>query len=192
MARMSRPKLLSDSAVLGQAFELIRTAGPDALTFASLASASGLSGATLVQRFGTKAQLRQRAMLHAWDVLEQRTAQLIESMDRTPDGARKLLVDLSRDYGGVDAFAEGLLLLREDMRDPVLRERGAAWGKTLNRALDACFAGRPGTPKGIGAILASQWQGALLWWAFDPHKPAHEVVNEALKRLVAALLRPSA
>lgn len=186
---MSRPKLLPDLAVLNHAFDLIRRDGPDGLTFASLAGASGLSGATLVQRFGTKAQLRQRTLLHAWDMLDERTAQLIGAMEKTPDGARRLLVDLSRDYGGIEAFAEGLLLLREDMRDPALRARGAAWGKTLQRALDGCFAGRPGMPKGIGAMMAHQWQGALLWWAFEPHKPAHEVVNDALKRFVAALAR---
>lgn len=190
---MARTKTLSDLDVLQHAFDLIRRDGPEALTFASLASACGLSGATLVQRFGSKAELRQRALLHAWDLLDQRTADLIAAMPATPDGARKLLVELSRDYsdvsGGADAFAEGLLLLREDMRDPLLRARGAAWGRTLARALDACFAGRPGTPKDIGKLLAQQWQGALIWWAFDPRKPAHEAVNDALKRFLAALAR---
>ena len=52
-----------------------------------------------------------------------------------------MLVALSGDYGGIEAYAEGLLVLREDLRDPVLRARGAAWKKALSKALDDCFAG---------------------------------------------------
>lgn len=182
---MARTKTLPDLAVLDQAVALMHGSGPDHLTFASLSAATGLSGATLVQRFGSKAGLRQRALLHAWDVLEQRTADLIGSMERTPLGARRLLVGLSRDYGGIEAYAQGLLLLREDLRDPLLRERGAAWGNTLNVALDACFAATPGAPAGVGRFMASQWQGALLWWAFNPVKPVEAFVDEELARFVA-------
>ena len=185
---MSRPKILSDQSVLDHALSLMHRDGPDSLTFASLASVSGLSGATLVQRFGTKAGLRQRALLHAWDRLEERTAQLIAEMERTPDGARALLVALSREHGDSAAYAQGLLLLREDLRDPALRARGAAWKQTLNDALDACFAGSPGAGGQAGALMAVHWQGALLWWAFDPRQPVHEAVDAALRRLQSALL----
>lgn len=184
---MSRPKTLSDEAVLNHALDLIRRTGPDRLTFASLSAATGLSGATLVQRFRSKTELRQRALLHAWDLLEERTAQLVKVMEKTPEGARRLLVDLSRDYGGTDAYAEGLLLLREDMLDPVLRARGAEWSKTLNHVLDACFAIRTGVPEGVGSMIATHWQGALLWWAFDPSIPAHEYVDGALRRLISVV-----
>ncbi|WP_137171705.1 TetR family transcriptional regulator [Massilia sp. HP4] len=182
---MARTKTLPDLAVLDQAVALMHGSGPDHLTFASLAAATGLSGATLVQRFTTKAGLRQRTLLHAWELLERRSAQLIGAMERTPSGARRLLVDLSRDYGGIEAYAQGLLLLREDLRDPLLRERGAAWGRTLVAALDACFVGTPGAPDGIGRFMASQWQGALLWWAFDPVRPVHEFVDDELARFAA-------
>jgi AcrR family transcriptional regulator len=184
---MARPKVLSDEIVLSHALDLMRRTGPDRLTFASLSAATGLSGATLVQRFRSKAELRQRALLHAWDMLEERTAQLVAVMEKTPEGARRLLVDLSRDYGGTDAYAEGLMLLREDMLDPVLRTRGAEWRKTLNHALDACFAIRVGVPDGVGSMIATYWQGALLWWAFDPSIPVHVYVDDALWRFVSAI-----
>lgn len=179
---MSRTKLLSDERVLDHAVELMHRHGPEGLSFASLAGVCGLSGATLVQRFGTKLQLRQRALLHAWDQLDALTAALTGEMERSPEGARRLLVALSQGYGDIDAYAQGLLLLREDMRDPALRARGAAWGAGLNAALDACFP-RPG----LGALMAAQWQGALLWWAFDPRQPVQDFVDAALARFVAAL-----
>jgi hypothetical protein len=57
----------------------------------------------------------------------------------------------------------------------------------LSSALDACFADVPRAPKGIGLMLAGQWQGALLWWGFDPRQPVERYVEKTLRRFVAAL-----
>ena len=187
---MPRPKTLPDTDVLAAALNIVHARGPEALTFATLARACGLSGSTLVQRFGGKAELMQATLLHAWDRLDEKTARLAAAAPRTADGAIRLLVALSGDYGGIEAYAEGLLVLREDLRDPVLRARGASWKATLARALDDCFAGAPNAPPGIGLLLAAQWQGALLWWSFDPQAPLQDHVADALQRFVAALAGP--
>jgi AcrR family transcriptional regulator len=186
---MPRPKTRSDADVLAVAHRLIHERGPDALTFASLARACGLSASTLVQRFGSKAGLVQSALLHAWDRLDEKTARLAAAAPKTPEGAIALLVALSCDYGDIETYAEGLLVLREDLRDPALRARGAAWKGALCRALDACFAQVPHAP-GIGLLLASQWQGSLLWWSFEPRENVERYVEAGLKRFVAALVRP--
>lgn len=188
---MPRPKILSDSDVLATALKLMHERGPEALTFAALAAATGLSGATLVQRFRSKAGLRQSALLRAWDGLDEKTAALASRVPKTPAGAVRLLVGLSRDYGGIEAYAEGLLVLREDLRDPALRARGATWRDILSAALDECFAGVPHVPMGIGLMLASQWQGSLLWWGFEPSQPMERYVEKSLKRFVAAILASS-
>src|SRR5262245_16047496 len=117
---MPRPKTLPDAEVLDAAHRLMHEHGPEALTFAGLAEACGLSAATLVQRFGSKAGLKQAVLLHAWDGLDAKTARLAASVPKTPAGAVELLVGLSKDYGGIEAYAEGLLVLREDLRDPAL------------------------------------------------------------------------
>jgi AcrR family transcriptional regulator len=184
---MTRPKILSDRDVLAIALRLMHERGPEALTFAALSDASGLSGAALVQRFGTKIALRQATLLHAWDRLDEKTVALAKTTPPTPAGAVRLLVGLSRDYGGIEAYAEGLLVLREDLRDPALRARGAAWRDVLSAALDHCFAGVASAPKGIGLMLAAQWQGSLLWWGFDPRGPLERYVERSLKRFVDAI-----
>jgi AcrR family transcriptional regulator len=184
---MPRPKTLPDVDVLNAAHRLMHEHGPEALTFASLAEACGLSAATLVQRFGSKAGLKQATLLHAWDGLDGKTAELAASVPRTPAGAIALLVALSKDYGGVEAYAEGLLVLREDLRDPALRARGAAWKAALSKALDDCFAGTPGTPWDVGLLMASHWQGSLLWWGFDPQGKVEDYVGKSLGRFVSAL-----
>ena len=189
---MTRPKTQSDEQVLEAALRLIHEHGPEALTFERLAKACGLSGATLVQRFKNKAQLKQRTLLQAWDGLDDKTKELAATVPKTPAGAIDLLVGLSRGYGGIEAYAEGLLVLREDLRDPVLRARGAAWKAFLGEALAACFAGMPDTPRDIGLLMASHWQGSLLWWSFDPTTEVAAYVEDSLKRFVAAITKTTA
>ena len=60
---MPRSKTLSDRDVLAVSHKLIHERGPEALTFESLARACGLSAATLVQRFKSKAGLKQSTLL---------------------------------------------------------------------------------------------------------------------------------
>jgi hypothetical protein len=99
-----------------------------------------------------------------------------------------LLVSLSSGYGNIESYAEGLLVLREDLRDPALRARGAAWKAQLSRALAACFANVRGMPEDIGLLMATHWQGALLWWSFDPDDIELTVyVEHSLRRFVTAI-----
>jgi hypothetical protein len=101
-------------------------------------------------------------------------------------------VALSKDYGGIEAYAEGLLVLREDLRDPALRARGASWKAALSQALEDCFSKVPQAPPGIGLLTASQWQGSLLWWSFDPQGDVESFVEDGLNRFVAAIVTSAA
>jgi len=184
VVKVARTKRLSDETVLDTALALIHRRGPDGLTFATLSQACGLSPATLVQRFHGKPELMQAALLRAWDQLDRKTEALAQQLPKTPDGAVRRLVGLSGSYGGIEDYAEGLLVLREDFRDPVLRARGARWKAALSSALDECFAGTASVPKGIGLLMASQWQGSLLWWAFEPQQRLDVYVEERLRAFV--------
>lgn len=184
---MPRPRTLSDQQLLDMVLALIHAQGPDAATFSAVARASGLSGSTLVQRFATKAAMLRQALLLAWDQLDAETAQLAGSLPKTPEGAVALLVGLSRNYGNSAAvYADGLRLLREDFRDPVLRARGAAWGRTLNDAIGECF---PATkrPDAVARLMLAQWQGSLLWWGFEAEGPADAYVEAELLRFLSVL-----
>ncbi len=187
---MPRPKTRPNTDVLDAAYRLIHEQGPEALTFANVGAACGLSAATLVQRFRSKAELVQATLLRAWDGLDEKTVHVAATLPKTPDGAIKLLVGLSGSYGEIEAYANGLLVLREDLRDPVLRARGAAWKATLSRILDDCFAAIPHAPRGIGLLMAAQWQGSLIWWGFDPQGPVEKFAEESLRRFVAVIVPP--
>ena len=186
---MPRPKTLPDSDVLAAAHRLIHERGPEALTFASLARACGLSPRHWCNASRAKAGLKQSTLLHAWDRLDEKTAGLAATVPKTAEGAIELLVALSSDYGGIEAYAEGLLVLREDLRDPVLRARGAAWKAGIVRRPRRLLLRRsPHAPPGIGLLIASQWQGSLLWWSFDPRGEVERFVEDSLKRFVSAVV----
>jgi AcrR family transcriptional regulator len=186
---MPRPRTLSDEHLLDLVLTLIHAEGPEAATFSAVSKASGLSGSTLVQRFSTKAAMLHQALLHAWDQLDAETAQLCASIPRTPQGAVALLVGLSENYGDSAAvYADGLRLLREDFRDPVLRVRGAAWGLTLVEAISACFSAS-NRPEVTARLMLAQWQGSLLWWGFEADGPVLPYVEAQLQDFLAVLGR---
>jgi len=185
---MPRPKTQPDSAVLKAAYSLVHQRGPDALTFSTLAQACGLSASTLVQRFKSKADLVRSTLSYAWDGLDEKTADFSAKVPKTPDGAVQLLTMLSKDYGEIEAYADALLILREDLRDPALRARGAKWKAVLTRALEECFDSVPHAPQGIGLLMASQWQGSVLWWSFDPKGRVEQYVEDSLEKFVSAVV----
>jgi hypothetical protein len=141
-----------------------------------------------VQRFGSKAGLIRSTLAFAWDGLDEKTAAFSAKAAKTPAGAVRLLAQLSKDYGEIEAYADALLILREDLRDPALRARGAKWKAALTKALEACFAATPQAPRGIGMLMAAQWQGAVLWWSFDPKGRVEDYVEGTLKHFVAAIV----
>lgn len=185
---MPRPKTLTTAQILDSALTVTRRTGVHRLTFAAVAGSCGLSAATLVQRFGTVANLRRQTLHHAWDQLEASTVELGKKIEHTPAAAVDLLIGLSAPYDtDIEEFAEGLLLLREDLRDPELRQRGARWKQTLAEILSTCFTKSPRASAAAADLLLTHWQGAVLWWAFAPEQNLREHLRERLTRLTESL-----
>ncbi|KQU96574.1 TetR/AcrR family transcriptional regulator [Devosia sp. Root105] len=164
---MSRPRKISDEDVVEAVAALVSREGPAGLTFASASAVTGLSPATLVQRYGNREALLRAALLWMWDQLDLNVAGADASHTVDPEGAIALLVRLSAGYGAGDEAAQGLLLLREDFRDPALRARGVAWNQAMTQALGRRLSQDPARQELLGRLMASQWQGAVLWWGFS-------------------------
>ena len=180
---MPRNRTIPDDVVLSAALDIVHADGPAALSFGTLADRVGLAGSTLVQRFGSRAGLLQRALLQAWDRLDAETARADAAAGPGPAGVVDLLVDLSGEYTEHD-FADQLLVLREDLRDPVLRARGEAWIDTLAGMIDRRLAGRAGDPTGLGRLVVAHWQGTLTVWSFTRPGPLSDTVRDALTDLL--------
>lgn len=178
---MGRNKAVSDIALLDLLLPALREGGPAGLTFSKASSAAGLSPASLVQRFRTRDAMILAVLSHAWDRLAATTMAFDAELPPTPRGAIDLLVRLipgdELDY----AVGDGLLLLREDVRNPVLRARGAAWGASLATALGRRLADEHEKAQRLGWQMASVWQGALIWWAFTRDARASDAVERGLE-----------
>ena len=94
-----------------------------------------------------------------------------------------LLVDLSGEYTE-DDFADQLLVLREDLRDPVLRARGEAWIDSLAAMINRRLAGRADDSPGLGRLVVAHWQGTLTVWSFTRPGPLSDTVRDALTDLL--------
>lgn len=185
---MPRPKKIGDDMVLAAAGEIVARGGPEALTFASVGAAAGLSPASLVQRYGSRDALMRATLLSLWDGLDAATARADALRPVSVEGAIALLAGLSGQYDSEEEQAQGLLLLREDFRDPVLRARGVRWGEALALAL-----GRRLTPDAamqplLGRLMASQWQGCLIWWGFSRRGSLRDFVRKELREWCRVVL----
>ena len=190
---MPRPKTLSDEDVLDAALRLIHERGPEAL---DLREPCARPAAFPPRRWCSASRARRgssraRAAAGLGPARREDREARAARCRRPPTARSSCWSALSRDYGGIETYAEGLLVLREDLRDPVLRARGAAWKVALSDALDDCFRDVPHAPQGIGLLMASQWQGSLLWWSFDPQGKVERYVEEGLRRFVAAIDHPA-
>lgn len=175
---MPRKRVISDEALLDAALAVVRQVGPEGMTLAAVAEGAGLAAPTIVQRFGTKAELLRAALVRAWDRLDADTAIAIDAAGPGPKGVVEMLVRLSGQYEAHD-FADQLRILREDLRDPVLTKRGQAWLATLAAAIEERL---PGVP---GALVLAQWQGTLTIWSFTRQAPVRTMVRRSLRQFVA-------
>lgn len=178
---MGRNKLLSDDVLLDRLLTQLERVGPGGLTFSKASQAAGLSAASLVQRFGARDAMVEAVLLHAWDRLDAATTAADAGVPITPAGAIDLLLALSPGEAAACDVPDGLLLLREDIRNPVLCARGAAWGARLAEAVGRRLTDVAADAERLGWQMASVWQGAIIWWAFRREGEAGSAIRAALE-----------
>lgn len=174
---MPRKRTIPDEVLLDHALLVLRDVGPDGLTFGAVAKQAGLAASTIVQRFGSKPALLRAALLRAWDRLDDDTTAAVTAAGRGATGVIDLLVRLSGQYEAQD-YADQLRILREDLRDPVLTDRGRAWLAVLAEAIEARV------PDVSGMLVLAQWQGTLTVWSFTREAPIEDMVRRNLTELL--------
>lgn len=157
-SQMGRTKTVSDAEVFLAIRQLLASGGEKAVAFASVARATGLSGPTLVQRFGSRAGMVRAAHLAAWDALDALTATAVAASDLSPKGAQKLLKSLADGQ----AVSVDLAILCLNLRDTVLRQRAKSWRNSVEVTLGLQLGGGS-IGRAAAAILFAAWQGQLLW-----------------------------
>lgn len=148
---MPRGRTIPDSQVFASVQRLLDSGGDKAVSFGTVAAATGLAPPTLVQRYGSRDGLVLAARQAAWDALEQRTVEAIAgSADKGPQGLLKAI-------GPVDATA-----VAADMRHPDLARRANGWRNGVETALSLRLGAGP-KARETAALLFAAWQGQTLW-----------------------------
>lgn len=155
---MGRTKTVSDADVFAAIRQLLAAGGEKAVAFASVARATGLAGPTLVQRFGSRANMVQAAHLASWDALDHATATAISASELSAKGAQNLLKSLAE----IQSATVDLAMLCMNLRDTVLRKRAKAWRQSVETTLGLQLGGGS-KGRGAAAVLFAAWQGQVFW-----------------------------
>lgn len=148
---MPRTRTIPDDRIFSAIQRLLDEGGDRAVSFATVAAATGLAPPTLVQRYGSRDGMVRLARLAAWEKLEAATAEAIAGTEKKgPQGLLKAL-------GSIDAAS-----LASDARDPDLAQRAAAWRASVEAALSQRLGNGP-KARESAALLFAAWQGQLLW-----------------------------
>lgn len=160
---MPRTKLIPDANVYATIRRLIAIEGEKAASFGNLARLTGLSGPTLVQRYGAQDDMIRVAVQDGWAQLEAMTIRLESEAELTPKGAQSLLKQLQTQ--GLSQDGSGLIdpaLFAYSLRDAGLRTRAANWRQRVERALALRLGGGEKGQEAASMMFAA-WQGQLNW-----------------------------
>ena len=164
---MPRTKTLSDDDVLKAAARVMFAGGPADFTLAQVARAAGIAPATLVQRFGDKHGLIVAA-------IAQDNRQFAAALTKLPKGrSAEAVIGVFRVLmsGGEDVtddgFAEGLLWLHQDMRDPDLNKLCRERFALLRAAIVARLPPLALPPNQAAQLIEATWNGALIQWGIE-------------------------
>jgi AcrR family transcriptional regulator len=175
---MARRKTISDEDVLDAAAKVMFAAGPS-FTLAEVAKATGIAPATLLQRFGDKHGLTVAAIARD-------NAEFEAFLEAQPTGvgAEAVIAIFAAMFDGpdtnADRFADQLLWLRQDMRDPDLNRLARARFAALRAAVATRMPPLP-IPAGLAArLVEAQWQGVLVQWGMEREGRLSEFVTQQL------------
>ncbi len=152
---MSRPKIISDAAILAIVRERLLRGGEKAVSFREVSAATGLSAPALVLRFGSQAAMVSAALQMAWADLAKLAQSAAQDMGRSPKEVQEFL-KLQADQVDIPA------LLSHSLRDSAARAAAAAYREGVEVILSDHFGGGIAGRNSAGLIFAA-WQGRLAW-----------------------------
>lgn len=151
---MARPRTLPDSQVFAAILQMIAAQGEKAVAFSAVTRATGLAGASLVQRYGSLPAMVEAALSWGWDELDAMAALAEAEVAAAAKGPQALLKALGEGRGSLPMAA----LMAASLRHVRLRTRAATW----RTRVEAMLATRLHSTESA-AILFAAWQGQMLW-----------------------------
>jgi AcrR family transcriptional regulator len=176
---MPRRKAISDEEILDRALPIMAEAGPAGFTLADVARAAGVAPATLLQRFGDKQTLIERAFARD-------NERFIPWLESLPDGVGVDVVvgiyaEATKLFGDNPSLADHLLWLREDIRDPALNRLAQQRFRLFRAAIVKRLPPMPVPPERAARLLDAQCHGAVVQWALEPTGALSDFVERSLR-----------
>jgi AcrR family transcriptional regulator len=174
-----RRKSISDEEILDIALPIMAEAGPAGFTLADVAKAVGVAPATLLQRFGDKQTLIERAFARD----NERFIPWLESLPAGvgADVVVRIYADATRLFGDNPSLADHLLWLREDIRDPALNRLAQRRFKLFRAEIVKRLPPLPIPPQRAARLLDAQYHGAVVQWALEPEGTLADFVTRSLR-----------
>lgn len=186
---MARTKSIPDERVVELAVELLVQAGPQGFTLAALGARAGLSAATLVQRFGSRAAVLERAIIRS----SERMAISVPIADAaTVDALVGWLGAQTRGMETRQRLAGHMTLLMEDLR--------AAGGRRATLANAHVMEMRHGIASQLrtmgfadaeaaATLLEAHWHGLVIQWGLAGKGSLRSWVEAGLRQAITLLPR---
>lgn len=193
---MARPRTTSDEAILAATARALGRMGPGRLTLGVVAEESGLSPATLIQRFGSKRGLLLALARRAQEGVREPFQRARREHQDPIDALHAALADLAKDVRTPEEMANSLAFLQLDVTDPDFREHAAAHTRAMRDQIaallrEASTAGllAPGTDaERLARAVQVAYNGTLIVWALTGEGEGGLVA--ALREAVGDLLAP--
>ena len=176
---MPRQKTISDEEILERALPIMASAGPAGFKLAHLAKELGIAPATLLQRFGDKQTLIERAFTRDNERFVAWIANLPESTGAS--AVIRIYTDATKAFGDNPSLADHLLWLREDIRDPMMNRLALARFKVFRAAIVKRLPPMRIPANAAARLLDAQYHGAVVQWALEPQGTLNDFIARSLK-----------
>jgi len=168
---LSRSRIISDQQVLNATVKFVARYGVAKLTFASLSTATGLSPATLVQRFGTKKELLTAVTKHCLQGME---PTFIQNRDKHASPLRAVyaaFATMSEAVTSVEEFANGQIFFYLALTDPetndlLYKSMDQSLGTIEQLLIEATETKElsPCDTRALALTLQTTYEGAITTW----------------------------
>ena len=155
---MSRPRTLPDSDVFAVILQRIAAEGEKSVAFSSISRATGLAGASLVQRYGGLAKMVAAALDWGWNELDRMALAAQDAAEGGDSSGAKAAHTLLKALTEIVETLPMAALLAASLRHPHLRPRAAAWKDRVEGMIDMHLRDRD-----CAAMVFAAWQGQIMW-----------------------------
>lgn len=174
--------------MLDAALDLLSVDGLDGFTLPKVAKSVGLAPPTLLQRFGSKQQLVERALLRSTERLE-RAVKAIPDTGIPQEDLVNWLVQLMAPIATRERVAGSLALLREDLVNPDRHALAQRHMRAIRRGIRTKLTHLGSkSPDAHARLVEAHWHGLVLQWALCGSGSLPEWMGRGLNRILALIV----